>query len=321
MRHAQVRHAAGSDCGRDARRLDAGKTALIAEELGPWVGWPPMIVFSAAAVALRGRLASWQLMWLLAYAIFLGCKWQTWWEAFRRNGSAGPSRTIAYLLAWPGMDAEAFLRLEPRKSPPPPSAWIEPSLKTLAGGVFVWLFVRKVPAGHDLIAGWVGLAGLVLVLHFGLFHLIALFWQGRGVDAQPIMQAPLASNSLSDFWGRRWNLGFRRLTHGLVFEPARKAAGLPAATVLAFFVSGIVHDLVISLPARAGYGLPTCYFLFQGFGVLIERSAVGRRWKLGEGMRGRAFAVAWAGFPVFWLFHPAFVLRVAVPFLRAMGAF
>src|ERR1700688_1638923 len=146
-----------------------------------------------------------------------------------------------------------------------------------------------------MLAGWVGMLGIILVLHFRAFHILSLIWQSQGVDARPIMQAPLSAASLSDFWGRRWNLGFRQLTHRLIFRPARTRSGVLAATLLSFFASGVIHDLVISLPARGGYGLPTCYFVLQGLGVLFERSKQGKQLGLSSGTRGWLFAVFCAG--------------------------
>jgi alginate O-acetyltransferase complex protein AlgI len=162
--------------------------------------------------------------------------------------------------------------------------------------------------------------GLILLLHFGSFHLVALAWRRAGVDARPIMRAPAAATSLSSFWGHRWNLGFRQLTHAIVFKPVRRRLGLPLATLLAFAVSGLIHDLVISLPARGGYGLPTAYFVLQGLGVLAERSLLCRRIGLDYGLRGWIFTAMCTAGPVYWCFHPAFVLRVMIPFLRAVGA-
>ena len=96
--------------------------------------------------------------------------------------------------------------------------------------------------------------------------------------------------------------------------------GIRAATVAVFIVSGLVHELVITLPAHGGYGLPTFYFLLQAVGLVAERSAIGRRLGLGQGARGWMFATVTAAAPAVLLFPPPFVHRVVVPMLGAIGA-
>ncbi len=85
-------------------------------------------------------------------------------------------------------------------------------------------------------------------------------------------------------------------------------------------VSGLIHDLVISLPARGGYGLPTLYFLLQGAGVSVERSRFGKRLGLGHGLRGWCFMLLFLTVAALALFHPWFVERVILPFMRAIHA-
>jgi len=84
------------------------------------------------------------------------------------------------------------------------------------------------------------------------------------------------------------------------------------ATLAAFLVSGLIHELVISLPAGADYGLPTAYFLLQGIGILTERAL--------PQIRGQIFTIVITAVPVFWLFHPPFVRNVILPFMEALGA-
>jgi hypothetical protein len=287
-------------------------------EIG-WPGWIPLTVLPAAAIAARAYLAPWCFMWTLAAAIFFGCKWQSWWE-HRSIAGATIGRSAGFLFAWPGMDAEGFLDPEKRAQRPERKEWLWAIVKTAFGAVLLWCVARRVPATRELLAGWVGMLGIILVLHFGTFHVLSLIWRSAGVDARPIMQAPLSATSLSDFWGCRWNLGFRQLTHRLIFQPARIRSGVVTATLLSFFASGVIHELVISLPARGGYGLPTCYFVLQGLGILFERSLPGKRLGLSSGARGWLFAVFCAGAPAYLLFHPWFVRGVILPFLTAIGA-
>jgi alginate O-acetyltransferase complex protein AlgI len=168
--------------------------------------------------------------------------------------------------------------------------------------------------------GWIGLFGLIFLLHFGSFHLLALFWQARRVAAEPIMSHPIRSKNLSEFWGRRWNLGFRQLAYELLFQPLHNRIGVSAARLTVFLASGLIHDLVISLPTRGGYGLPTGYFVLQGLGVALERSSFGRKIGLRSGAFGWSFMLVVAAAPAFWLFHPRFVLRVILPFMLAIHA-
>lgn len=285
-----------------------------------WLEWGPLMVLPAAVCAFRGWMAAWEFMWALAGAIYFGCKWETWIEARKERAGATAWRSLGYFLFWPGMDARAFLAKGKRfNSRPAAGDWAVAAAKPLVGAGLVILIARRPETANGLAAGWMGMLGLVLLLHFAIFELLALAWQRAGVNARPIMRSPLSTTSLSEFWGKRWNTGFRHLSHRLVYEPVRRRAGRPVAIVAAFLVSGVIHDLVISVPARAGYGLPAAYFLLQGAGVLLERSSIGRRLGIQGGWRGWAFAVACVGLPAYGLFHPAFVRNVMLRFFAAMG--
>jgi hypothetical protein len=257
-------------------------------------------------------------MWLLAFSLYAALKWLTWWQSHSLSQSRW--RSIAYLLAWPGMDAESFLDAQKRVTRPRAVKWVWASLETALGIVLLWGIARMIPEATGLLRGWIGMLGIILILHFGSFQLLCLFWQSRGVDARPIMLAPIRSMSLSEFWGKRWNMGFRQLAHDLVFRPLHRAWGVSATGFLVFAVSGVIHDAVISLPAGAGYGLPTMYFMIQGAGVMVERSSVGKRLGLRQGARGWIFMAAFTALPAFWLFHPPFIRRVILPFMQAIHA-
>jgi len=258
-------------------------------------------------------LPRWALMWLLAGAIFAACKALTWWPHRRR---ATVARSAGYLLLWPGMDARTFL--DPARKPPPPLGreWLFAAAKTLIG---VALLVGSAAATAPLLRGWIGLVGLIFVLHFGTFHLVALLWRQAGVQADPIMRAPILSRSLGDFWGHRWNLGFHNLAHDHLYQRLAPRAGRVAAVMAVFLASGLIHDLVISVPAGGGYGLPTGYFALQGLGVFIERSAAGKDVGLGHGIGGRIWMALFTAGPAYALFHPTFVREVMLPFMAVLG--
>jgi alginate O-acetyltransferase complex protein AlgI len=269
----------------------------------PPIDWPPWVVMIA-----------------LAAAVYAGCKWLTW------RGTHSPVapawRQVAYLFAWPGMDARAFL--DPRPLPldrrPGPGEWAFAAGKTALGAALLWGVVPFVPTHLPILRGWVGMTGLIFLIHFAIFHLLSCAWRSVGVDARPLMNWPVLAGSLSDFWGRRWNTAFRDLTHRFLFRPLAIRVGPRVALAVGFLFSGLVHDLVISVPAGGGYGWPTLYFVLQGLGLLAERTRVGRDIGLGGGWPGRAFAAVVVIGPAYWLFHPPFVDRVVLPLLEALGA-
>src|SRR6185295_17947699 len=91
--------------------------------------------------------------------------------------------------------------------------WAVAIFETGLGAALLWMIPRTIPEEADLLRGWVGMWGIVLLLHFGTLQLLSLFWRSVGVDARPLMAAPLRSTSLGEFWGKRWNVGFSQLAN------------------------------------------------------------------------------------------------------------
>lgn len=244
------------------------------------VGVIPLLVLPSVALLVGDRLTAWVFMWAMAFALYAGCKWVTWWNARRNGVDATRGRTLGYLLAWPGMDAATFLGVEGCTTKPRGIEWLFGFGKLVCGVISVWVFARRTVLVSPLLAGWVGMIGLVFVLHFGVFHLLSLAWRNAGINAPPIMLNPLRASSLADLWGRRWNTAFHELAHRFTFRPMRRVMGSASATLLVFLLPGLVHELVIWLPARGGYGLPAGYFFVQGLGVVAEhtRLAGGSVW-------------------------------------------
>jgi hypothetical protein len=258
-------------------------------------------------------------MWAIALALFLSAKSITLSGLLHSHACARRSRLFAYSFLWPGMDARTFCS-DGAVTRPRVGEWVLVGAKTLAGVALVWGAVPFAGATRPLVTGWIGMVGIVFLLHFGFFHLLSLLWRSYGVDARPIMQLPAAATSLSRFWGGKWNAAFTDLMRDHCFKPLKRYIGARAALFLVFLISGVLHEMVISLPAHGGYGLPTMYFCTQALGLLFERSKLGRRIGLGSGWKGWCFVALVAGLTAFWLFHPVFVHNVVLPMLHAIGA-
>jgi predicted DCC family thiol-disulfide oxidoreductase YuxK len=282
--------------------------------------WFPLLLLPIGTFCFRNAIPAWVFMWAMAFAIYAGCKWLTFSVARRKLGITKGIRNIGYLLAWPGMDATVFLNANAPVIKPRSNEWIFASVKTLLGATLLWRLARLAVPIHPLLAGWIGMAGIIFLLHFGSFHLIALGWRAAGVNATPVMRNPLLSCSLTEFWGRRWNTAFHEIVHRFTFRPLLRRTGATAATLIVFLISGLVHELVISLPARGGYGLPMAYFLIQALGIVTERTPFGKNLRLRHGVRGWLFTMIMTALPAFWLFHPLFMRNVILPMLHALGA-
>ena len=282
--------------------------------------WLPLPALVLATAVIGRYLPAWLYMWLLALALFAGCKWLCLQRELAKGVKAGLEIKLGFLFGWIGMDAAEFLARKRAAQPPRAAEWGFATLKIVMGAILLWTVTRRALAVNDLLAGWTAMVGLIFILHFGLFLWLALAWRAAGFKAEPLMRAPLLARSLGEFWGDRWNTAFNQLATTFLFRPLRRKAGVREATMFVFLISGLVHDLVISVPARGGYGLPTLYFLLQGMGVLFEHTRFARRCGLGRGFRGWVFTLIVTAGPVFWLFHPPFIRNVILPFLKCIGA-
>lgn len=279
----------------------------------------PLVLMPLAVVLLGDGLPAWVFMWALALSIFAGLKWLTYVDD-QAARDAPLLRRLGYLFLWPGMDAGSFFLKREVVPRPLMGQWCLALAKLTFGLGLIGAAIQIAIAGYPLAAAWTAMVGIVFALHFGLFHVLALGWQRAGFAARPIMDAPVLSASVSDFWGRRWNRAFRDLGHRYVFRPLHRRLGAAGATMAVFVASGVVHDVVISLPARGGFGLPTLYFAIQGLGLLLERSEFARRIGLRHGPPARVFCFVVVLVPLPLLFHWPFAEYVILPMLHFLGA-
>src|SRR5207237_10088203 len=132
--------------------------------------------------------------------------------------------------------------------------------------------------------------------------------------------APLRSPSLAEFWGRRWNLAFSQMTALAVYQPLVRGYRRGPALAASFLSSGLLHELAISVPVGAGYGMPLGYFALHGVLSLLE----GRLARAGHPIDrvswvGRAWTLAWLVLPLPVLFHRPFLAGVLWPLIGIPG--
>ena len=218
-----------------------------------------------------------------------------------------PVEWLAF-VTWPGMRPAAFAtlgssRLDRR------GELIASGLRSIAEGAVVLACARLAVPLSPWLATCLALPALSLIVHFGAFNVVAAFWRSRGVACGALFRHPLHSTSLAEFWSRRWNVGYSEMIATVVQRPVAARLGTRTALFASFFVSGLLHELAISVPVHAGYGLPTLYFVLQGALVTIERRI--RR------PPGRAWTLFWLVAPLPLLFHPPFIRGVIWPLIGA----
>lgn len=211
---------------------------------------------------------------------------------------------IAYLFFWPGMRPESFSQRSAQQESVG-RAFVEGFLFFIAGAVLhiaLILFWSSFPNGVRL---YLGLISFMMLIHFGISSILFSVFRMCGWPVEPLFKAPLMSTSLREFWGKRWNLAFVDMDKRVILPLFPKQFGRAASVLGVFVVSGILHEIGISYPANAGWGLPLLYFFLHGILTLIEPSVplIGRSLNL-----KRIWVWLTLLIPVPLLFHESFLL-------------
>lgn len=107
-------------------------------------------------------------------------------------------------------------------------------------------------------------AGVCTELSFAVF----------GIHLPAINKAPWQAQSTSDFWGKHWNRTFGDWFYQTCFFPLRRRPVF--GMLLTFFLSGIIHELIVATPLLVVYGKNVfgcmmLYFGIQAFSVWFDR--------------------------------------------------
>ncbi len=251
-------------------------------------------------------------MWSLAVSMFVFFKLLTLILAKPITHKTYATQ-MAYLLLWPGMNVEQFNTLT-KSSQTKLREYKAIIFKISLGFAMIYLPQDLLAPSYPLSATWISMAGFILFLHCGIFHALSLFWNLQGRAVVPIMRAPLLAKDLREFWGKRWNLAFRDLAHQLIYLPLRKYFSNTTSMMLCFIFSGLVHELVITVPVHQGYGGPTFYFMLQAIGLLLQR----QDFFIKHNFLLRISTWCFLVFPLPLLFPTSFVWKVMFPFFQSI---
>lgn len=205
-------------------------------------------------------------------------------------------RWLMFTFLWLGMEPSPFTAKKRKLS------WKKDAVIGLCY-LTVGLTLSIVVANTETNAILIMFVPLSLAVHFGLLRLLTAFWRFQGIAVRPLFRNPLRSRSLADFWAKRWNLSYSQMMTRAVQRPLTSRLGKRGALIVVFLVSGLLHELAITVPVQSGYGLPTLYFLFHGIFVIIEHDS----WPL---WLRRALALILVVAPLPILFPPDFTQNV-----------
>jgi hypothetical protein len=220
---------------------------------------------------------------------------------------------LGFAAAWIGMQPRLFSAKHAARLPGAGALARRGGVHVILGAGLLLLASASWVRGHShLLATLLLLPAVSLIVHFGMCNLLAGAWRRVGVACESLFVAPLYAQSLGEFWGRRWNLAFSEMTASVVYRPLSARLGKGPALMASFALSGVLHEMAISVPVRAGLGLPLLYFLLHGALVLVER-ALARSGRPIAGTPGRVWTLVWLAAPLPLLFHRAFLAGVVWP--------
>lgn len=224
-------------------------------------------------------------------------------------------RVVAFLI-FPGLQPRLFLpECKPTKDDVRPT-FLGLLINAVTGVIFAFAIPALLPESTPLLVRvWSGLIGWAFLSLFVRFDVAVMIFRGLGFGVERFWHCPIASTSVAEFWGVRWNRLVSGFLREVVFLPLARRAGATAAMAVVFFYSGLYHE-TFSFIAGGGYGLPMLYFLLQGAGVWIEGRRGFRRLLLRRPWLGRAWTFAVVVGPVALIINPWVVEGMVIPLLR-----
>ena len=294
--------------------------SVASQPVARWVAWSICIatVIFASLVTTNAspliRMVAIVSLQLLSMKIIVAV------ESYPGKMKLNPLQWSAFALGWFGMRPALFEAFPvPSQRLPYATIAIRGLSRIVLGFVLVYLsaVLDATSTQFDRIADVVLLAGISFMLHFGILNLSTAYWRWWGVNVKELFRSPYKSRSLNEFWGKRWNMAFSEMTTLIAYRPLKFKIGKTGAMMISFLLSGILHEIAISLPVKAGYALPMLYFALHGILMYTEEKSALVQKILANKILSHVWVLGWLILPIHLLFHPAFMEGVLKP-LRAL---
>ena len=195
----------------------------------------------------------------------------------------------------PGLDRPAVTALVLNLAAAAVGGWLVGSADGLRGPAHEAL---RIAAGLLGLYGFTSAAAAVYVLVHRLI----------GIAIPAMMDAPILSRSIAEFWGRRWNRTIHEMLRDAFYRPLARRRQPRLGVLAAFLGSAALHFWVVVFAVGPWPALVAAsFFVVQAVLALAEDRLRVRRWR-------PAAARAWT-LGAFALSAPLFI----EPFLRALG--
>lgn len=185
-------------------------------------------------------------------------------------------RYLVYALGWFGMDPGTFTKRRAGLSWKDDIGWgVGLMVVGTLGAWLVWAMEWR-----QILVMFLPMS---LGFHFGALRVLKGVLRRAGFPVRTLFPNLLKATGVGDFWSRRWNVGYSQMMQRVVGRPLGERWGREVAVLGVFLVSGLLHEVAITVPVNAGYGLPTAYFTVHGLMVLLEeklRKRLGKLWVL-----------------------------------------
>ncbi len=217
---------------------------------------------------------------------------------------------LCFFLGTAGMRPKLFLTMDLRRFKFQTGLLGKGSVRLILGCTIYLISIFYIPEKFYILKLMTSLVGISLFLHFGVLNIETWFWNCFGAKCNELFVSPLKSASLNEFWGKRWNLAFSEMTVITVFRPLKKNVSTETAEFCSFLVSGLLHEMAISVPVQKGYGLPLLYFLIHGILMHLEKKNSLVKKILSHRIGRHIWVISSLVLPMPILFHESFAREV-----------